>query len=58
MCYGMSTGAVRWLAYEIVDRNNIKDKLVHWNNVGFLDISAILTINVLLISIFNFCFIV
>ena len=25
MCYGMSTGAVRWLAYEMVEKNNIKD---------------------------------
>ena len=39
MCYGMSTGAVRLLAYVIVEKNNIKD------NVGFLDLSAILTIN-------------
>ena len=25
MCYGMSTGAVRWLAYEMVEKDNIKD---------------------------------
>ena len=25
MCYGMSTGAVRWLAHEMVEKNNIKD---------------------------------
>ena len=24
MCYGMSTGAVRRLAYEMVEKNNIK----------------------------------
>ena len=24
-CYGMSTGAVLWLVYEIVEKNNIKD---------------------------------
>ena len=24
-CYGMSTGAVQWLAYEMVEKNNIKD---------------------------------
>ena len=24
MCYGMSTGAVRWLAYEMVEKNNVK----------------------------------
>ena len=41
MCCGMSTGAVRWLVYEIVEENNIED----CNNVGFLDLSAILTIN-------------
>ena len=41
MCYRMSTGAVRWLAYEMVEKNNIKD----CNNVGFLDLSAVLTIN-------------
>ena len=35
----MSTGAVRWLDYEMVEKNNIKD------NVRFLDLSAILTIN-------------
>ena len=32
----MSTGAVKWLAYEMVEKNN---------NVVFLDLSAILTIN-------------
>ena len=25
MCYGMSTGAVWWLVYEMVEKNNIKD---------------------------------
>ena len=25
MCYGMSTGAVQWLAYEMVEKNNIKN---------------------------------
>ena len=25
MCYGMSTDAVQWLAYEMVEKNNIKD---------------------------------
>ena len=43
MCYGMSTDAVWWLAYEMVEKNNIK--IMHCNNVGFLDLSAILTIN-------------
>ena len=42
MCYGMSTGAVWWLANEMVEKNNIKDRLMHCNNVGFLDLSAIL----------------
>ena len=37
----MSTGAVRWLAYEMVEKNNID----YINNVDFLDLSAILTIN-------------
>ena len=55
MCYGMSTGAVRWPAYEIVEKNNIKDNA--FNNVGFLDLSAILTIYFTNISISNFCFI-
>ena len=26
MYYGMSTGTVRWLVCEIVEKNNIKDK--------------------------------
>ena len=39
----MSTGAERWLAYEMVEKTNIK--IMHRNNVGFLDLSAILTIN-------------
>ena len=42
MCYGVSTDAVRWLDYEMVDKNNIKDNVV---TIGFLDLSAILTIN-------------
>ena len=25
MCYEMSTGVVQWLAYEMVEKNNIKD---------------------------------
>ena len=25
MCFGMLTGAVLWLAYEMVEKNNIKD---------------------------------
>ena len=25
MCYGMSTGAELWLAYEMVEKNNIRD---------------------------------
>ena len=33
-CYRMSTGAVWWLAYEIVEKNNIKE--MNCNNVGFL----------------------
>ena len=41
--YGMSTGAVRWLAYEIIEK--IILKIMLYNNVGFLDLSAILTIN-------------
>ena len=28
MCYGMSTVAVRWLAYEMVEKNNIKDMML------------------------------
>ena len=24
MCYGMSTGAVQWLAYEMIEKHNIK----------------------------------
>ena len=43
MCYGMSTGAVRWLAYEMAEK--IILKIMHCNNVGFLDLSTILTIN-------------
>ena len=43
MCYGMSTGAVWWLAYEMVEKNNIK--IMHCNNVSFLNLSAILTVN-------------
>ena len=43
MCYGISTGAVWWLAYEMVEKNNIK--IMHCKNVGFLDLSAILAIN-------------
>ena len=41
--YIMSTGAVRWLAYEMVEKNNNKE--MHCNNIGFLELSAILTIN-------------
>ena len=33
MCYGMSTGAVWWLGYEMIEKNNIK--IMHCNNVGF-----------------------
>ena len=40
MCYGMSKGAELWLAYEKVEKNNIKG-----SNVGFLHLSAILAIN-------------
>ena len=43
MCYAISTGAVWWLAYEMVRKIILKP--VHGNNVGFLDLSAILTIN-------------
>ena len=43
MCYGVSTGAVRWLAYEMVVK--IILKIIDCNNVGFLDLSAILAIN-------------
>ena len=32
----MSTGAVRWLAYEMVEKNNIKNNAL--NNVDFLDL--------------------
>ena len=39
----MSTGAVWWLAYEIVEKNNIKDKGTV--TMQTLDLSAILTIN-------------
>ena len=42
MCYGMSTGAVRWLAYEMV-KNNIKDNALQ--QCRPFDLSAILTIN-------------
>ena len=28
MCYGMSTGAVWWLANEMFEKNNIKDNAV------------------------------
>ena len=42
MFNGISRGAVRRLAYEMVENNNIKT--MRCNNVGFLDISAILTI--------------
>ena len=38
MCYGMPTGAVQWLAYEMVEKNNIKQ-------CRLLDLSAIFTIN-------------
>ena len=40
MCYVMSTGAVRWLAYEMVEK--IILKIIRCNS---LDISAVLTIN-------------
>ena len=30
-CYGNSTGVVQWLAYEVVQKNNIKD--MDYNNV-------------------------
>ena len=43
MFYGMLTGAVRWLAYEMVEK--IILKIMHCNNVGFLGLSAVLTIN-------------
>ena len=36
MCYGMSTGAELWLAYEMVEKTILK--IVHCNSVGFLDI--------------------
>ena len=42
-CYGMSAGAVRWLAYEIVVKNNIKDNAL--KQCILLDFSTILTIN-------------
>ena len=35
MCYGKSTGAIRRLAYEMVEKNNIKDTVMRYNNVGF-----------------------
>ena len=53
MCFGMSTGAVWWLAYEWLRK--IILKIMHCNNVDFLDLPAILII-ILLISIYNFCF--
>ena len=53
----MSTGAELWKAYEIVEK--IILKIMHCNNVGFIDLSAILTINFTnKYSISNFCFIV
>ena len=42
MCYGMSRGAVRWIAYEMVRK--IILKIMRFNYVGFLDMT-ILTIN-------------
>ena len=33
MCYGMSTGAVWWLDYEMLEKNNIKDNAGEIKNV-------------------------
>ena len=40
----MSTGAGWWLAYEMIEKNNIKDN-AFVTRQALLDLSAILTIN-------------
>ena len=37
MCYGMSTGAVQWLAYEMVEKNNIKDIINNIRLISYFD---------------------